>query len=488
MGYDISVTAYKKRNYVNREFTKGEILMQNSAKSSWVTDKLMPPIMKFINTKAVTALKNGMVYSLPFIIIGSVFLILANVPYVPVATWLADHGWSAVFAQANNASFGMISIFTVVGIAYVYVRDEGQEALPAGFTALVAFLLLQTMSVPNPVNEAAYKNIDKLPHAVQELLSSPVAGVLNTANMGGQGMIAAIIVGLLVGWSYSAMIKAGWKVTLPEQVPANVAGQFTAMIPAFVVVTVSTAIFAIFKYVFHTDALDWIYQVIQTPLQGMSDSFPAVLLLAFLVTFFWFFGVHGGIIVGAISGAFLIPNSFDNMVARKAGELTLSNPSVHIVTNEFLNNFINMTGSGMTIGLVVFTLVRARSVQLKTLGKIELIPGLFNINEPFLFGIPMVLNPFLAIPFFLTPVIAAVGTYAIIYFGIVPPLNGVGVPWTTPPIISGLLAGGWQFAIWQAILIAMSTAMYFPFAIKYDKMLQKQETENAAAAEKAATN
>ncbi|MFT9469210.1 PTS transporter subunit EIIC, partial [Leuconostoc pseudomesenteroides] len=239
--------------------------MQNSAKSSWVTDKLMPPIMKFINTKAVTALKNGMVYSLPFIIIGSVFLILANIPYVPVATWLSDHGWSAVFAQANNASFGMISIFTVVGIAYVYVRDEGQEALPAGFTALVAFLLLQTMSVPNPVNEAAYKNIDKLPHAVQELLSSPVAGVLNTANMGGQGMIAAIIVGLLVGWSYSAMIKAGWKVTLPEQVPANVAGQFTAMIPAFVVISVSAAIFAIFKYVFHTDALDWIYQVIQTP-------------------------------------------------------------------------------------------------------------------------------------------------------------------------------------------------------------------------------
>ncbi|MBP5845567.1 PTS sugar transporter subunit IIC, partial [Lactiplantibacillus plantarum] len=109
----------------------------------------------------------------------------------------------------------------------------------------------------------------------------------------------------------------------------------------------------------------------------------------------------------------------------------------HIVTNEFYNNFINLTGSGITIGLVIFTLFAAKSVQFKTIGKVEFIPALFNINEPFLFGLPIVMNPFLAIPFFLTPVIVALSTYLVIYFGIVPPLNGFAAPWTTPAIISG---------------------------------------------------
>ncbi|KRM86279.1 cellobiose PTS, EIIC [Liquorilactobacillus vini DSM 20605] len=161
------------------------------------------------------------------------------------------------------------------------------------------------------------------------------------------------------------------------------------------------------------------------------------------------------------------------------GRLSLAN-GAHIVTNEFYNNFINLTGSGITIGLVIFTLYAARSAQMKSLGKIELVPALFNINEPFLFGLPLVMNPFLAIPFFLTPVIVALTTYLVIYFGIVPPLNGVAAPWTTPPIISGFLIGGWKMAIWQTIVLIMSTAIYFPFAKKYDSYLLAQEQEKIA--------
>ena len=120
-------------------------------------------------------------------------------------------------------------------------------------------------------------------------------------------------------------------------------------------------------------------------------------------------------------------------------------------------------------------------MQFKTIGKVEFIPALFNINEPFLFGLPIVMNPFLAIPFFLTPVIVALSTYLVIYFGIVPPLNGFAAPWTTPAIISGFLIGGWKMAIWQTITLVMSTAIYFPFAKKYDAILTKEEGEKAAA-------
>lgn len=473
----------------------------NGAVSNFINNKVLPPIMKFVNTKPVKALQDGMVYALPFIIIGSVFLILSNIPIPAVAAVVKASGWAAFFNQAYTVTFGVLSLWAAVGIAYVYVRNEGYEPLPAGLTSMAVFLLLQTLNIANPLvaamgkagtgitnaagnvvmsGSAVSQNIDKLPKVLQDFVQAPVTGVINITWLGGQGMIAAIIVGILVGWAYSVMIRKGWKITLPEQVPASVANQFTAMIPAGVILIVAMLIFAAFSALGNTDMLQFIYKVLQTPLQGLSDSLGGALVIAFLVPFFWFFGVHGGLIMGAITSGLLIPNTFDNASLYKAGKLTVAQ-GAHIVTNEFYNNFINLTGSGITIGLVIFTLFAAKSVQFKTIGKVEFVPALFNINEPFLFGLPIVMNPFLAIPFFLTPVIVALSTYLVIYFGIVPPLNGFAAPWTTPAIISGFLIGGWKMAIWQTITLVMSTAIYFPFAKKYDAILTKQEGEKAAA-------
>ncbi|WP_404932619.1 PTS sugar transporter subunit IIC [Pediococcus acidilactici] len=475
--------------------------MEKGAFNTFINKRILPPVMKFVNTKAVKALQDGMIYSLPFIIIGSVFLILSNFPIPAVSDALKNSGWSSFFTQAYTASFGVLSIWAVVGIAYVYVRNEGYEALPAGLTSLSAFLLIQLMSIDNPLvsamgksgsgitnsagtvimsGKAVAENIDKLPHILQTFLSSPITGVLNITWLGGQGMIAAIIVGLLTGWSYSGMLKKGWKITLPEQVPASVAKQFTAMIPAGVILTTSMLIYALFKAFLNTDLTQYVYKLLEMPMQGLSDSLVGALVIGFAVSFFWFFGVHGGLIVGTIAGVFLMPNTAANAALYHAGKLTLAN-GAHIVTNEFYNNFINLTGSGITIGLVIFTLFAAKSTQMKTMGKIELVPAIFNINEPFLFGLPLVMNPFLAIPFFLTPVVVALSTYLVIYFGIVPPLNGVAAPWTTPAILSGLLIGGWKMAVWQFITLVISTAIYFPFAKKYDAILYKKEMDKLAS-------
>ncbi|MCT4413577.1 PTS sugar transporter subunit IIC [Leuconostoc pseudomesenteroides] len=467
--------------------------------SSFITNKLLPVIMKFVNTKAVKALQDGMVYALPFIIIGSIFLILSNVPVPAIATALKNSGWSAFFTQAYTTTFGILSIWAAVGIAYVYVRNEGYEALPAALTSLSAFLMLQMLQVTAPLAGVMGKNgsgiansagnvvlsgneisnhIDKLPGALQSFLESPVTGVINISWLSGQGMVAAIIVGIVVGWAYTKMIKAGWKITLPEQVPSSVANQFTAMIPSGVILISTMLIFALIKTTLNTDMLNLIYNSLAAPMQGLSDSLVGAILIAFLVSFFWFFGVHGGLIMGGIAGAFLIPITASNAALYQAGKLSLNN-GAHIVTNEFYNNFINLTGSGITIGLVIFTLVAAKSVQFKTIGKIELVPALFNINEPFLFGLPLVMNPFLAIPFFLVPVIVAISTYGVIYFGIVPPLNGVAAPWTTPAVISGFLIGGWKMALWQAVTLLISAVGYYPFAKKYDQYLYQEEQEKA---------
>lgn len=462
----------------------------------FVNQKIVPPIMKFVNTKAVKAMTDGMVAALPFIIIGSIFLIFANFPIPAVSNFIAKTGWKVFFNQAYTTTFGFTSIWAVVGIAYTYVKNEGlEDALPAGLTALSAFFLLQSLTVQNPVATAMKSGITNaagvvttkasvvaseihhLPHAIQAYINSPVTNVLNLTFQGGQGMIAALIIGLLVGWSYTYMIKHNWKITLPEQVPAGVSRQFTAMIPAGVILTVSMLIYAAFKVFMHTDMLSWIYKILQIPLEGMSDSFWGAILIAFAVTFFWFFGVHGGLIVGGIAGIFLLPNTTANAALYAAHKLSLAN-GAHIVTNEFYNNIINLTGSGITIGLLIFTLVAAKSTQMKSMGKLEAAPAIFNINEPFLFGMPMVMNPWLALPFFFVPVVVAALTYGAVYFGILPPLNGVAAPWTTPIIISGFFIGGWKWAVWQGVVLIISTLMYWPFARRYDKYLLNEETNN----------
>ena len=472
---------------------------KKSSVGTFINEKILPSVMKFVNTKAVVALKDGMDYALPFIIIGSIFLILKSFPIPAVSTFFDNIGWSVFFNQAYQTTFAIISIWTAVGIAYVYAKNEKLEPLPVGLTSLSVFFLLQKLQVDAPlvgamakggsgITDAAGKTlytssqlahqISQLPDAIQTYLKSPVTNVINMTWLGGQGMIAAIICGLLVGWTYTLMAKAGWEIKLPEQVPANVANQFSAMIPSGVIITVAMVIYAIFDKALNTDLLNWIYKTLQIPLQGLSDSLGGGIILAFMVVFFWFFGVHGGLIMGGIGGAFLLPNSADNARLLAEGKLSLEN-GAHIVTNEFYNNFINLTGSGITIGLVIFTLVGAKSVQFKSIGKVELVPALFNINEPFLFGLPLVMNPWLAIPFFLTPVVVALSTYLVIKFGIVPP-TGVAAPWTTPAVISGFFIGGWKMALWQACVLAISTAIYWPFAVKYDKYLKEQEDANAA--------
>ena len=148
------------------------------------------------------------------------------------------------------------------------------------------------------------------------------------------------------------------------------------------------------------------------------------------------------------------------------------------------DRFSTVTGAGMTIGLVVFMCFMARSAQMRSIGKLALVPGIFNINEPVLFGVPIVMNPMLALPFFIMPPLSAGSTYLLIKAGILPYLNGVQVPWTTPPVISGFLIGGWKVAIWQAIILIISFFVYLPFARSYDNVLYKQEQAAKAKEEK----
>ena len=430
---------------------------------------ILPPVMKFVNTKAIQALRDGMLLSLPFIMVGSVFLLLASFPVPAVADWMNRTGLTHFWNQAYGASFGIVAIFAVVGIAYTWSKNEHVDPLPAGMTAFVGFLIIMNPTTPVMDGSKTVISAAKAP--------TLLTGFIDRTWLGGQGMIAAIIIGMITGWIYSWFIKKKITIKLPDQVPPAVAGSFVALIPAAVLTCLWLAVYAGFDKLAGTTMTEWIYHTIQTPLQGLSDSFGGILVMTILVPFFWFFGVHGSTLVGGIVGPILSANALQNAeIFKKYGYVDDAHGG-HIVIQGLFDQFSTVTGAGMTLGLVVFMTFFAKSQQMKGIGKLALIPGIFNINEPVLFGVPLVLNPVLALPFFLMPPLSAGSTYLLIKAGILPYLNGVQVPWTTPPVISGFLIGGWKVAVWQAIILIISFFIYLPFARKYDTVLYMQEQE-----------
>lgn len=383
-----------------------------------MNEKIIPKIMAFINLKGIQAIKDGMVYSMPLLIVGSVFLIITNFPVQAVVDVLEETGIKAVLEQANGATFNISAMIAVLGISYNYIKLEGQE---------------------------------------------PLSG--------------AIIVGLIVGFVYCWFLKKDIRIKMPAGVPEGVSNAFSALIPGAVIVVGATVIHGICSMGFHTTAMEAIYNVIQTPLQGMTDSIGGAVLMCFLTPFLWFFGVHGSTIVGGIMTGILQANSLENQALIDKGiELTVENGG-HIVTMQFFDQFINVTGAGLTIGLVIYMFFMAKSKQMKTLGRLEMVPALFNINEPILFGLPIVMNPVLAFPFIAMPVISCILQYLALYTGICPLYGATQVPWTCPPIISGFLIGGWRTALLQLVIFVLSFFIYLPFARRVDKLNLVKEAE-----------
>jgi len=424
-------------------------------------EKLISIVMKFVELKAIVALKDGIIYTLPMSLVGSVFLLLAQIPYKPFNDWMAGifgAGWTEPLFQVYNSTMQIMAIIAVIGIAYTYAKNEGHEPLGAGIISFSVFLITLDQFTKSGTGEV-------------------VSGVIPRTWLGGQGMVTAIIIGLLVGAVYSWFLTKKITIKMPAGVPQGVANQFSALIPGLIIITATMFIYMFFKYALHTTFIDFIFEVLQTPLQGFTDSLIGLIITTALVPFFWWFGVHGATIVGGVMSGLLTANRLDNQAILDAGkELTIANGG-HIVTDQFNASFVQVTGSGLTIGLVILMLTIAKSEQNKALGKLAFGPAIFNINEPILFGFPMVMNPLMFIPFIVAPTASAVLAYFAMRIGLVPLFTGVTVPWTTPPIISGLILGGWRMALLQVICLLLSVAIYFPFFKKVDSLNLKSEQE-----------
>ncbi|CIV81415.1 PTS system transporter subunit IIC [Streptococcus pneumoniae] len=284
---------------------------------------------------------------------------------------------------------------------------------------------------------------------------------------------------MVVGSIYTFFIKRKIVIKMPEQVPQAIAKQFEAMIPAFVIFLSSMIVYILAKSLTNGGTfIEMIYSAIQVPLQGLTGSLYGAIGIAFFISFLWWFGVHGQSVVNGVVTALLLSNLDANKAMLASGNLSLEN-GAHIVTQQFLDSFLILSGSGITFGLVVAMLFAAKSKQYQALGKVAAFPAIFNVNEPVVFGFPIVMNPVMFVPFILVPVLAAVIVYGAIATGFMQPFSGVTLPWSTPAILSGFLVGGWQGVVTQLLVLAMSTMVYFPFFKIQDRLACQNEIKQS---------
>ncbi|MGL4741331.1 MAG: PTS sugar transporter subunit IIC [Sarcina sp.] len=412
--------------------------------TNFLETKLAEPMAVLSRQRHLTAVRDGIIATLPLIIVGSFFLVIAFLPIPeswPLKQFIADNVGTLLLPY--RMTMFIMTMYATWGIGYSLAKSYDLDGVTGGILAAVAFMLTL---VPQVVEEMGW--------------------AMPMGNMGGGGMFVGIIVSIIAVEILRLTTKYKLTIKMPEQVPPSVARSFEALVPTGIVIFLIGGITYFAKFDWH----GFVGKLV-APLVSASDTLPSVLILVVLITLFWSFGIHGVSIIGSLARPLWLQLLDANTAAHAAGEAIPG-----IAAEPFFQWFIWIGGSGATIGLVIVMAFCCKSVYGKQMGKAALVPGIFNINEPAIFGAPVVLNPILIVPFIATPMVLATIAWFATSMGLV---NSVVVlaPWTLPGPIGAFLAtgGDWRGAVLNIICIIISVIMYYPFVKLYDKKLLAEE-------------
>jgi PTS system cellobiose-specific IIC component len=435
---------------------------------AFLEKRLMPVASKIGAQRHMQAMRDGMVLGIPLLIAGSIFLILCNIPLPNGAwpKWLAStfgenfHG--TYLAAPAHATFWIFSLVVCIGISYYLAQSYSVEPLPATVIALACFFIV------TPQNCGGVKG----------------AWGVSFGDMGPGGVFVAIIVAFISTEIYRRVIQKGITIKMPESVPPGVSKSFTALIPGIVCIFTMFLIHWLCSFTPYGNLHALITKLIQIPLSNLGTSLPATLLIVFVIHLLWICGIHGAIIVGGLMEPVWLSYMETNLNLYKVGS-----PVTEIISKQFFDSWVYVGGSGATLALVILMLVRAKSKQGKTFGKSVIGSSVFNINEPVIFGMPIVMNALLIIPFILTPLVLVIVTYFSMKWGFVAKPVGIMVHWATPPIISGWLATGGKISgpILQIVNFGIAMVIYYPFFRAWDKKCVQEESQATTTSAKAKT-
>ncbi|WP_259383593.1 PTS sugar transporter subunit IIC [Bacillus thuringiensis] len=412
---------------------------------TFLDKNLSGPMARLSEQRHLQAIRDGVISALPFIIVGSFFLIVAFPP-------LPKDSFISVWALKNQTSIlipyrltmFIMSLYIAFGIGYNLAKSYKLDALSGAQLAVCSLLLTLT---PELIDKKGF--------------------ILPMTNLGGHGLFVTMIVSILSVEILRFCKKNNVTIKMPEQVPPSVSRSFEALIPAAFVIIMMSLITVVFKVDLH-----YVVDKLAAPLVKAGDSYFGVIIPVFLITFFWSFGIHGVSVVGTVA------RPLWDVYLGKNGEAVASGAShfPFIAPEPFYQWFIWIGGSGATLGLVLAMIVFGRSKYSKALSRTCIVPGIFNINEPVIFGLPIVLNPILIIPFVITPLVTATIAYAATAMGFVTPTH-IMPPWTLPAPIGAYLAtgGDWRAIVLVFVNITISFLIYLPFFKMYDKNMLEIE-------------
>lgn len=428
-----------------------------------IENKLMPLAALVGKNKYLMTLRDTFITSMPLLIVGSVFTLIASFPIEAWTDYLAsahigDMTLSQVLSIPSNCTVSLLGLFSAFFIGYRFAEFDGlKDRASAGMLTLVSWFILMPFTTEfTPEGSADVFLVNSIP----------------TNWVGSKGIFIAVIGGLVAVKIYAALVHRNVTIKMPAGVPPTVTSAFSSLIPFGVACTVMLIVRIGFLMTPWGDPFQFVFSVLQVPLQGLGGSLPAYIVARVVSQLLWFVGIHGTSIVNAVYNPVLYALSAENQEALLAG-LAPTN----IINKEFGSLFVCIGGDGFTLSLIIAMLLFCHSKRIKSLAKLAGIPGIFNINEPLNFGLPIVLNPVMVIPFVLAPLFAIVSTYVVMAIGLVPICNGVMVPWSCPPIISGFLVSGVAGAVWQVFLIAVGVVIYMPFIKVLDKQYQLDEQQ-----------
>lgn len=413
-------------------------------------DKLSPMFDKLGANPYLKTISVAMMATLGPLLIGSVFVLLSVLPeQVEFLAFLTNY--ADFFAKMSSITIDSMSLYVVVLMAYQLVKnlDPKEDGISASIIALLSFLIVTPL-------EATEEGIATIP----------------TTWLGPQGVFTAMFVGLVSARLYLAIKRKGWTIKMPEGVPPMVTQVFESLLPTFLVTILFMIISGLFSATNFGNIHEFVYSIIQEPLQGIGGSLGAVILISLIQQILWFFGIHGTNVVLPIVQPLWMAMDVENLKAIAAGQTP-----PHIMGFAFFNV---ITWSGMALGLVILML-RARSKQYREIGKISIVPALFGITEPTIFGTPLVLNFDLAVPFITNNSIAILLAYLLTKFNIVAKFTGVAPVFGLPLGFHAAVQGRVSIIILQVFIqLILSPILWYPWFKRLDKKTYQieQDAEN----------
>jgi len=406
----------------------------------FVENTLSPPLTKLANQHHLSATKDGMMVTVPLTIIGSMFVLIANFPIDAWRTFIAP--FSPMLGTMSAVTIGIVAIVGAGSVAYYFAlgyKDKRINPVVASFISIAGFLLA-TLNEDLGINPSLF---------------------------GTRGLFTAIIIAFVTGSIYSLFIKKNWVIKFPDNVPPLVSSSFSSLIPA----AVSLILIWIVRVVIGFDINSGLMSIF-SPFVFALNSLLGYLVFMFIRSMLWSVGIHGGAVL-AVADPFFLTMFGENMLAFEAGE------ALPYITAAGFTMFVFIGGGGATLGLVIM-MIFSKDAGFRTLGKLALPASIFAINEPVVFGVPLVMNPLMIIPYTLSTLVLSAGTYIVMYFNLIGrPV--AQIPWTTPPLLSHYLVtgGDWRAVIWGVICIALSSIIYYPFF----KTMEKNRLKGSEASQ-----